>query len=136
MATKQKSIVQEVGVFSIFMSVVTGVGAYFTLTGLNGAANLLSLPRGIVLGVPLLIIAATFATSGILVLATRKPRFIRLTVGVGVVLGLAFLAFGAVNPAILLTPVAFVVYAVPVLLVIRGRKALHELSLPQASPAP
>ncbi|MBI5507781.1 MAG: hypothetical protein HY903_03395 [Deltaproteobacteria bacterium] len=129
-----KSIVQEIGIFSVFMSVVTGVGAYFTLTGLNGAPDLIGLPRALVLGVPLLVIAAAFATSGVLVLTTRKPRFVRLTAAIGVVLGLCFLAFGATNPAVLLTPVAFVVYAIPALLVIRGRQALRELSSPPPTP--
>lgn len=133
---RPKSVATEVGVFAVFMALVLAVPAYQTLTGLQRAPALLGLPRSAVIGVPLALIAASFALSGLALLVSRSQVAVIACMATAAGLGVAFVVFGLITvPGMLTTPIAFAVYAIPVLVVIRGRKAIAELDSQERSPA-
>lgn len=82
MAKKPKmSVVKEMGNFCLFMAAVICAAAYFVLTGLKNAPEMLGIPRAMALGIPLVLVALLFVASGILVLAKRSALFVGLAMG-------------------------------------------------------
>lgn len=133
-APSSRSAVTEVGSFAVFMAAARALVAYASLTGLGNAPVLVGLPRHLALGVPPAALAFVFAVAGIGTLATRRAFFVGLAMVAGIALGIAFLAFAALTiPAMVVSPIGIGILAIPVMMTIRGRKALTEVATAASS---
>jgi hypothetical protein len=139
--------VSEIAVFGIAFGLILGAGAYFTLTGLEGAPDLWEMKRSMLLGAPLAVIAVLHVLSGVALLSTKaKWAVVCAIVSAFVTADFYFLLevsttgfFSGLDiPTLIIgTTVAssaaasfvakltsLVVYALPLLLIVHGRKVL------------
>ncbi|HOX05523.1 MAG TPA: hypothetical protein PK280_03895 [Planctomycetota bacterium] len=126
--TKTRSVITEVGVFAVFMGVFLGIGSYLTLTGLQSAPPVAGVARSIVFGVPMALMAAVNLACGIFVLVARSKAAIVSCIVAGGAVAVFYLAFEILFMGYPFAGrlISVVAYAIPVMLVIRGFKAMAE----------
>lgn len=134
---KERSLITEVGVFGTGMGIMLGVAAYFLLTGLKGAQPVGGISRAVFFGVPVALLAVANLATGIMTLKTRSSGAIGGAIASGIAVAATYLVFeilflGYPFAGRLLS---LVIYLVPVMLVIRGFKALDEARAEQSKRA-
>ena len=126
---KKMNIVTEVSVFAIVFGGIMALLAYFALTGMKNAPDLVGVKRNIALGTPLATLAVIFFLSGILLITTRAKA-----AAVFVLLG--GLMFGALYFIFEVSTIGFfganlmsiVAYGIPVTIIVRAWNAMQYLS--------
>lgn len=125
---KPKDPVKEIAIFAIGIGILLGIAAYFTLTGLKRAPDLCGIKRSMAIGIPLAVIAISNAVSGILLLKSRSSWAIALCILSAVLLGGSFFIFELLTVGILgCKLISVIIYAIPLILVLRGSKAIKSL---------
>jgi hypothetical protein len=121
----QRSPVTEVAVFGVGMGLIVGAGALLALTSLKSSPDLWGTRRGIAIGVPLAIISACHFFSGVALITTKAKWAVAcsiitafITTGFYFIFEISTIGFFQAKL------VSVVAYGLPVLLIIRGRKAL------------
>jgi hypothetical protein len=138
MAARKMSTVTEIGIFTMGLPVMIGlfVALFAFSEGLPGQSAA-DKSRGMFIAIPLLSACGICFLSGILLLASRKAWAVYGCIIGGTLIPLAYLGVVTIltgSPGVNLITAVFI--AVPVLLVIRGKKALDELHTPPAPPPP
>ncbi len=125
---KKKSVITEVGIFSIGIGFLLGLLAYFAITGIeDNLPRFLGIKRKYWLGAQIGGIALLNLISGIVVLAARTKFAISLSIVSAVLVTLSYFAFiilsGVRVPFDLPT---IVVVIMPFLVIARSMKAMKE----------
>jgi hypothetical protein len=132
-AVKERSLISEVGTFGTGLGVMLAVAAYFLLTGLKGTPPVAGLARSMVLGLPVAVLAAGNIVTGIWTLTSRSSAAIGGVIVCGAAVATAYLAFEIVFMGYPFAGrlLSVVVYLIPVMLIVRGFKALDEARVEQ-----
>lgn len=125
---KEKNPIREVAVFATGIGVIAAVAAYFALTRMDTAPNLCGMKRGTAIGVPLAIIAAFHVFSGIALLTTKaKWAVVCSIISAFITAGFYFLFEITTIGFFQARLVSLLAYALPVLLIVRGRQAFSYI---------
>ncbi len=124
-AAPKMSPVTEIAVFAICFGLLMLVAAYLFLTMRGRLPDLWGFKRQYALGVPVLFLGVGFLASGASLLATKGERHVVICMILGILTTLLYSAWMiSALGTIPVTLVSLVVYALPVLLIVRGRKAM------------
>lgn len=125
---KEKSVITEVGIFSIGIGVLLGIAAFFTITGVrDNAPYFFGMQRKYGIGVPIAVVAVLNFASGVIVLATRSKLAIVLSIVCAVLVALVYFAIMILSGAgIGINLITIVVCLVPILVISRGKIAIKE----------
>jgi hypothetical protein len=127
-AAKKKSIVTEFAAFAVGIGVLLAVLAYYTLGGLRRAPDLYGIRRHLAIGVPLAILAALNLSAGVALFATRRPWAVIFCMTAGILLSATYFIFEVTVIGFLQGKfLSAAIYAVAVLMVARGPKAIDEI---------
>jgi len=125
MAKKNNNPVKEITVFMIGIGVLLGVGAYFTLNGFRAAPDLWGFKRNVAIGVPLAVISFTFLFSGVSLQVTKAKWAVICSILSSFIATAFYFLFEISTIGFLRANlVSIIAYALPVLLIIRGKKAM------------
>ncbi|MHC4251585.1 MAG: hypothetical protein ACYS9X_20895 [Planctomycetota bacterium] len=127
-AAKKKSVVTEFATFAVGIGMLLAVAAYYTLTGIRRAPDLYGIRRSLAIGVPLAVLAGLNLGAGIALFATRKRWAVIFCMTAGILLSATYFFFEVTVIGFLKGKfVSAAIYAVAVLMLARGPKAIEEI---------
>jgi hypothetical protein len=136
MTKKQANPRNEYVVFGVFFGILTLIGSIFCFQISSDAPRVMGLPRGMAFGLPLIVIATLFITSGVLV-AKNNIAGVKLMIAAALLFLVADLSveIGILGKIFAFKLLSLAIYAIPILVIMRSGKVIAAMKNGGNSPA-